>query len=160
MDKLVIAGRLMLFKDNWSKISQDQWIRGYKIEFLSSPIQTVRPTGAILSDSQLVLVREEIEKLLTKGAITKVSQETPGFYSRLFLVPKKDGGMRPVIDLKSLNNYIPPHHFKMEGLHTLRDLLKKGDWMTKVDLKDAYFMIPFQQHDKTFLRFSIESQDY
>uniref|UniRef100_A0A1X7U1D4 Uncharacterized protein n=1 Tax=Amphimedon queenslandica TaxID=400682 RepID=A0A1X7U1D4_AMPQE len=119
VDKLVVAGRLTLFKDNWSKISQDQWIlntiRGYKIEFLSSPSQAVQPTAAILSDSQLVLVREEItKKLLTKGAITKVSQETPGFYSSLFLVPKKDEGMRPVINLKSLNNYIPPHHFKME----------------------------------------------
>uniref|UniRef100_A0A1X7SH48 Reverse transcriptase domain-containing protein n=1 Tax=Amphimedon queenslandica TaxID=400682 RepID=A0A1X7SH48_AMPQE len=48
----------------------------------------------------------------------------------------------------------------MEGLHTLKDLLKKGDWMTKVDLKDAYFMIPIQQQDRPFLRFSMESQDY
>uniref|UniRef100_A0A1X7U2J3 Uncharacterized protein n=1 Tax=Amphimedon queenslandica TaxID=400682 RepID=A0A1X7U2J3_AMPQE len=58
VDKLVIAGRLTLFKDNWSKISQDQWmldtIKGYKIEFLSSPSQAIQPTGAILSDSQRV----------------------------------------------------------------------------------------------------------
>ena len=28
-------------------------------------------------------------------------------------------------------------HFKTEGIHILKDLLRAGDWMTKVDLKDA-----------------------
>ena len=28
-------------------------------------------------------------------------------------------------------------HFKMEGIATLKDLLKAGDWMVKVDLKDG-----------------------
>ena len=33
-------------------------------------------------------------------------------------------------------------HLKMEGIHVLRDLLRAGDWMTKVDLMDVYFMVP------------------
>jgi hypothetical protein len=41
---------------------------------------------------------------------------TPGFYSRLFLVPKKTGGMRPVIDLSILNSYLSVPHFKMGEL--------------------------------------------
>ena len=45
--------------------------------------------------------------------------------------------MRPVVNLKNLNNFIPPHDFKMERIHTLKDLLKNGDWHMKVDLKDA-----------------------
>ena len=35
------------------------------------------------------------------------------------LVPKKDGGQRPVINLKSLNRFVHTEHFKMEGLHIL-----------------------------------------
>ncbi len=31
--------------------------------------------------------------------------------------------------------------------------LRKGNYMTKVDLKDAYFMIPIAQHQKRLLRF-------
>ena len=83
--------------------------------------------------------------MLQKGAITEIPQveAKQGFYSSLFLVPKKDGGMRPVINLKRLNEYVVPHHFKMEGIHILRDLLKRNDWMTKVDLKDAYFRSQF-----------------
>ena len=72
-------------------------------------------------------------------------------------VPKKDGGMRPVINLKSLNEFIAPHHFIMEGIHTLK---QKGDWMTIVDLKDAYFMIPIHQSDRQYLRFSVQSRHF
>ena len=84
--------------------------------------------------------------MILKGAVTEFSlfksRHTKGFYSNLFLVPKKGGGMRPVVKLYGLNEYIVRHHFKMEGIHTLKDLMKFGDWMTKVDLKDAYFIIP------------------
>jgi hypothetical protein len=46
------------------------------------------------------LLQEEVHTLLQKGAVELVNPPfTPGFYSRLFLVPKKNGKMRPVIDL-------------------------------------------------------------
>ena len=49
--------------------------------------------------------------------------------SNLFLVGKKDGGNRPVINLKNLNASIPYLHFKMEGLHLLKDILKEKDYV-------------------------------
>ncbi len=63
-------------------------------------------------------------------------------YSQLFLVPKKDGGQRPVINSKKLNSFVKTKHFKMESIQTLKDLLKTGDWMGKVEFKYAYFTIP------------------
>ena len=66
--------------------------------------------------------------------------------------------MRPVVNLKALNEFIPFVHFKMEGMHTLRDVLKENDWMTKVDLKDAYFMIPIEEVDREMLRFSTQGR--
>ena len=41
--------------------------------------------------------------------------------------------------LKDLNRFIPYKHFKMEGLHCVKYVLQKKDYMFKVDLKDAYF---------------------
>ena len=29
----------------------------------------------------------------------------------------------------------------MEGIHILKDLLKQGDWLVKIDLKDAYLTV-------------------
>ena len=36
----------------------------------------------------------------------------------LFLIPKKGGQMRPVINLKKLNKWVAPQYFKMEGIST------------------------------------------
>ncbi len=40
-----------------------------------------------------------------KGAMETVSpaQSKSGFYSRYFLIHKKDGGLRPILDLRHLN---------------------------------------------------------
>lgn len=59
----------------------------------------------------------------------------------VFLVLKKDGGHKPVINLKVLNIFIHTKHLKMEGIHPLRVLLYIGDWMAKVDLKDTYYIM-------------------
>ena len=78
--------------------------------------------------------------MILKGAISPVEAgKEDGFLSSIFLVPNKGGGHRPIINLKKLNNFVPHHHFKMEGI---KDLLKQGDFMAKVHLKDAYFAMP------------------
>ena len=64
--------------------------------------------------------------------------------------------MRPVINLKALNQWVEIPHFKMEGLTTLRDLLRQGDWLVKVDLKDAYLTVPVHPDHQCYLRFSVE----
>ena len=58
--------------------------------------------------------------------------------SSLFLISIKDGGNRSVINLKALNVFIPYKNFKMEGLHCLKYVFQKKDYMCKIDLKDPY----------------------
>ena len=92
--------------------------------------------------------------MLNKGAIVETPNHLEGeFISNLFLVEKKDGGNRTVINLKLLNQFIPYQHLKMEGLHCLRNSLKKGDYMYKVDLKDAYFSVPSNRASRKFVWF-------
>jgi hypothetical protein len=91
-------------------------------------------------------------------AIEKTMPRGRGFLSTLFLVPKKDGRQRPVINLKSLNKFVQTEY--LEGIHVLRDLLRAGDWMAKVDLKDAYFMLPIREEDRAFLKFSLKNDTY
>ena len=65
-------------------------------------------------------------------------------------MPKKDEGFRLVINLKALNKFKAEEQFKMEGFHMVKDLAKPGDWLTKLDLKDVYFLVPidpsYQKH--------------
>ena len=44
-----------------------------------------------------------------------------------------------MISLRALNSSIPYSHFKMEGFHLLKDLLRENDFVSNVDLKDVYF---------------------
>ncbi|XP_068696744.1 uncharacterized protein [Montipora capricornis] len=61
--------------------------------------------------------------------------------------------MRPVIDLSSLNKFIVNEHFQMENLSCLKTLLLPGDFMTNIDLKDAYLSVPVHETSRKFLRF-------
>ena len=100
--------------------------------------------------------------MIQKGAVEEVDPRSSveGFYSRLFLVPKKDGKHRPVINLRPLNAFLRHQHFKMEGIHVVRDLLQQGDWMARIDLKDAYFAVPVCPSDRKYLRFKWQSKSY
>ena len=73
--------------------------------------------------------------MLLKGAIQPVLPRKNQYLSNLFLVSKRDGGNRSVINFKHLNSFIPYQHFKMEGLNLLQNMLQKGDYMCKLDLK-------------------------
>jgi hypothetical protein len=75
-------------------------------------------------------ILEEVKKLLGKGAIELVppGQEGQGFYSTFFIVPKKDGGLRPILNLKPLNVYMEKSHFKMETLRSIIQALHVGEW--------------------------------
>ena len=73
-----------------------------------------------MSQSSSPFLREEIENLLNKWAVERVQNpETPGFYSRIFLVPKKNGKLRLIIDLSLLNRYIKKQAFKMETVKSV-----------------------------------------
>ena len=142
LDHHPVAGRLSKCLGNWKLITRDQWVlntvRGYSIEFLTEPTQARRPQQPELPVEQVHIVQEEFTKSLQKQAISRVTNPVGFFYSNLFLVPKKDGGQRPVINLKALNQFIQTHHFKMEGMHTLKEMIQPDDSLTKVDLKDAF----------------------
>lgn len=48
----------------------------------------------------------------------------------------------------------------MEGLETVKSLVRKGDWLGKLDLKDAYLTVPiFPAHQK-YLRFCCRGKIY
>ena len=100
------------------------------------------PPEVHLSADQIDLITTEVEELKRKGAISPAPQAPGSFVFQLFLVPKKDRGFGPVINLRALNTFIQEEHFKMENLHMIKELVRPQEWLVKVDLKDAYFLVP------------------
>ncbi len=83
-----------------------------------------------------------------------------GFYSRYFLVPKKDGGLRPILDLRRLNHALMRRPFRMITLKQILSQIRTEDWFCSLDLKDAYFHIQIAPHHRRFLRFAFEGVAY
>ena len=94
--------------------------------------KTTHPKGSLKNQS--------VQELRNKGAI-EPAPLTPGFYSRLFLVTKATGEWRPIIDLSSLNVFVHCPSFTMETPRSILGALQQGQWLTSLDLKDAYFHI-------------------
>jgi hypothetical protein len=68
----------------------------------------------------------------TRGAVDRPNGIVLKVYSRLFLVPKKYGKMRPVIDLSVLNQHLIVPHFKMEINRSIRGSILLGMWTTSL----------------------------
>lgn len=102
----------------------------------------------------------EISKLLKKRAISVCSPSESQFISPYFLIPKPNGDMRFILNLKQLNKYILAQHFKMEDKKTAIRLMRKDSFMASIDLKDSYFLIPVEKSYRQYLRFSYKSQLY
>ena len=93
--------------------------------------------------------------MLGKEAISEVPPPfSPGFYGRIFVVPKTSGGWRPVLDLSALNKYVRQIKFRMETPLSVRDSIRQGDWATSLDLKDAYFHVLVHPRFRKWLRFT------
>ena len=104
-------------------------------------------------------LEKEFQDLLHKRAIEQAPQ-TPGFYSRLFVVQKDSGAWRPIIDLSTLNTYIASQHFHMETPQSVLRSIRQGDWMISLDLQDAYLQVPVHPESRRYLRFTMRGVPY
>ena len=119
VDEIQVGTRLADFTPQWRSLlgscrATNTVEDGLGITFLQRPQLTHQCISLWARNSRQDL-QQAVDALLAKGAIERVSNVTSlGFYSRLLLVPKKTGYLRPVIDLSTLNRHMVVPHFKME----------------------------------------------
>ena len=151
------------FAQDWAKITDDKWVLsvirdGYRIPFQERPILSPNPVFFQQPLSQHL--EEEVASLLSKGAVEEIILECPGHYSRIFLVPKKNGKLRLIIDLSVLNHFVYTQTFKMETQRKVKDAIQLNDWAFSLDLTDAYLHIPIHYRSRKFLRFTLRGRVY
>ena len=155
-----VGGRLKLHLHNWSKLTSDTFIlesvRGYKLEFDEDkfPPQRSKPLYQHKrNQSETMSINKEIHKLRDKYVIEQCSHTDREFISNVFTRPKKDGGIRLILDLSELNKSVSYHHFKMDTIHTALPLLSPNSFLASIDLQDAYYTVPIDPDSRKFLRF-------
>ncbi|XP_031344841.1 uncharacterized protein LOC116171931 [Photinus pyralis] len=104
------GGRLQKFVNSWiSARAPDAILKtvlGYSIPFVKRP-PLIRFSGKHLYHFASHGLSQEIEIMRQQG-ILQPSAHTTGFLSRMFAVPKSDGTLRPVLNLKRLNAHLLP----------------------------------------------------
>ena len=76
----------------------------------------------------------------------------------VFLVAKKTGGWRPVINLRAPYSYIDVPHFKMATVSLVLDFVCRGDWAYKLDLEHAYFHVLIHPESQKYLCFALHGR--
>ena len=164
-----VGGRLGLFWENWA-ILEDPYVtnvlhHGYRLPIAETPPLTSAPQPRVYSSHQHQLLRENIDILLEKRAVRVVHNplHAPGFYSPIFLVPKKGSTkMRMIHNMAYFNEHylLDPPHFRMVTLDLLRAKISPNESMVSLDIQDAYLHVPIHPQHWRYLRFVFDGVHY
>lgn len=155
-----LAGQLRLHEANWRQITSDFYIldaiNGYKLEFKPEcfpPRQNKPIYPYARSADEREAIQKELDKLWAKDVIEKTVHEEVEFISNIFTRPKKSGGIRIILNLSELNEYMQYQHFKMDNFQTAAQLITPNCYMASIDLRDAYYSVPIHESSRRFLKF-------
>ena len=173
---LPVGGRLRYFWRTWQTFGAShrvvRWLRfGYPLPFFKNhrglpltPPLSVQPPPEIVTSyadpGKQALLNEQLDQLVAKQAIREIPHTDHVHFSRVFLVPKKNGKMRMVADLSRLNQWLQCPSFKMDNAQVVRDALLPDLWATSIDLTDAYLHIPIHPSCQKFLVFQVGNRRF
>lgn len=149
---------MRFYKETWERLGANSFIMkiisGTRIPFSAKP-PLVTPTTSLRKlyhTKPSPEMTKMIEQLKDQGVLEKPAHSDPGFLSRMFIIPKTSGGLRPIVDLRGLNAFVITRHFQLISHASVPDFLQKEDWMTKVDISNAYLHVPIRESHRRFLR--------
>ena len=152
------GGRIKDFSIFWNDLTSDQYIldcvEGIKLNFNMTPFQFFVPNEISCSLVEKEEIEAELSKYLEKSIIELVEHSPGEFISQIFRRPKRSGGLRIILNLSKLNEFIPYEHFKMETFNSVVSLVEPNCFMSSIDLTDAYFSVNINSEFRKFLKFS------
>ncbi len=117
------------------------------------------PKGRVfpLSQPETEAMQKYIEEELSKGFIRpSTSPASAGF----FFVQKKDGGLRPCIDYRALNERTVKFRYPLPLVPAALEQLRKARFYTKLDLRSAYNLVRIREGDEWKTAFSTCTRHY
>ena len=152
------AGQISQCVQQWRNLTSDseilETVLGQRIEFTLTQVQITPPPQPTWSKTEEEFIEMEIQRLLPKGLIAHSVHEEGEFISSIFVRPKKDGSYRTILNLKSPNQYVEYHHFKLDTIWTAVHMMTPGRFTASIDLKDAYYSVHIDDLHREYLIFS------
>lgn len=129
---------------------------GLELKFHTAPpLSFTPPPGTQTSDSQAQLIVPLLPKFIERNYIREIKTPQKLYFSRVFTRPKKNGSLRPIIDLSKLNKLLVIPRFHMETVANISNSLVAMLWGCTVDIRDAYLNVPLNWHYHKFFAFKI-----
>lgn len=154
IDSSFRAGRLQFFLNRWKILKPPsvilKMISNFRIPFLQKP-PLVLPNFQLHVTPISPEMSIEIQQMLDLGVL-EIPQVSPSFVSPMFLIQKPDHSYRPIFNLKKLNDYIALKKFYLISHLKIPDFLQPSDWLTKIDMSQAYFHLNVSPSHRCFLR--------
>ena len=151
------AGNVSNCYQEWLQLTSDpeilQIVRGDTISFVSEPPQKSVVKRCNVSKDTKRLMDTEIESMLQKEIIVRSTHENGEYLSPIFPVPKQDGGIRIILNLKKLNEYVEYLHFKMDNIKVVLSSITPNCYMASIDLKQAYHSVKIDESFQKYLKF-------
>lgn len=133
--------------DGWCPMV-DRWLRrGVPLLFHHYPKRWSGFQSPMSPDKE-EFVSTELARLLHEGAIKQVNY-VPWVRSPLGVALKKSGKFRLTVDMRYLNEHLNRPKFSYEGLETAAQLVKQGDHMVSLDLKEGYHHVSMAKGSQT-----------
>ncbi len=111
-----------------------------------------------LLHSQRKVADELVTDLLDDGIIQE--SHSP-WNSPLFLVPKKDGSYRAVVDFRRVSQVSDPDHYPLSVLSDLLQSIGRDNTVfTTLDLKSGFWQIPLSADSRSVTAFSTPTGHY
>jgi hypothetical protein len=158
-----VGGKLLQHIRAWKNIGKERLIlEGLMPEWAGAPPppNVHRARANLYGGAMHQRMAEQIEEELRVGAIEKVEKDQCLWISPTFLVPKKGGEWRKVMDCRGLNKYIIDTTFQMEDHRTLALLLERRQYAVSIDIEKAYYHVPVNEQMQPYLAFHYGEQFY
>ncbi len=119
------------YSENLKLVTRRDRAWGYAPQFRCRPPCFNGVVQSLTLPRNALVLRQELCNLLEKGAIERIpaSELESSFYSRYFVVAKRDGGLRSILDLRPINRALCKHPFRMILLEQILAQNRPGDWL-------------------------------
>ena len=91
------------------------------------------------------VIDKYVDRLITADVVEPGSGP---WSSPILLVPKKDGGLRAVADLRKVNECVHRDSYPMPNTQELLDQLSGATWFTMLDLGSAFWQLPLEEESR------------
>ena len=149
------AGKVRLHFEFWKSLSLDDFVlRNVKGVSVDCPnFVSVVPRPIVFNKFEKLAISDEIKRFLDLQIIEVSFHEPMQFISNIFYVPKRLGGVRIILNLKTFNKLFTIPHFKMNSIYDAIALMQRGCFFYKIDLHDAFYGFSIKKDHRKFFKF-------